>query len=181
MEKKYILFNFIHNRPLIVILYTEQPVPWTRVLLYGFKKNETAVRVLYNSTFYIPYHGLKCAVHSASNYLIQSCRRLALGILFTHCWNCMIFRKERLLARQNFLVKRNVFAYRVVRNLHFTQKTWRILFSPAILHNIQYSSLSFTVYTGVRRYKKGGKFELELLAKHSNIIPNSIGYMFLCF
>jgi hypothetical protein len=41
---------FHSSRPLIIVRYIEEPVPWVRVLVYGFKSQ--AVRIVFNSSYF---------------------------------------------------------------------------------------------------------------------------------
>jgi hypothetical protein len=53
MNKKKLDVDFHPNRPLIMVTYTADPIPWWKVIVYRAKHDDQTARVSYNSSYYI--------------------------------------------------------------------------------------------------------------------------------
>jgi hypothetical protein len=80
-EKRKGLHVLFHStRPLILVQYIEEPVPWTRVLVFGLLHNASSYGILYNSSFYMHRHTrvVLIAMPVYSYHVLLAFRRLEL-------------------------------------------------------------------------------------------------------
>jgi hypothetical protein len=136
--------------PLIMVAYTEQPVPWERVLVYNATPSDRDYRLFYNTSYFVRDIG-RIEIYKSMNFYLMFLRKKSGNRYIIETGKIFDFMKGRFVGRLHIPAKEKCNCIRDSQKKQHPLQTFDMIFFIfcCILRNPDRISL---IYYTIKRY-----------------------------